>query len=125
MKSNIFLICRPNSESGSFSVLLLIPKAQDAMTSVVNLTIVSFTSTLEPGNSPWYCYCQDFHLLSLKFQQTLTLSLSSQTFATPQIRECSISKLFFMLLVCQNASINIGLFVRSSLTAFNLRITLH
>ena len=44
---------RPNSESGSFSELLLIPKAQDAMTSVVNLDIVSFTSTVEPDNSPW------------------------------------------------------------------------
>ena len=41
------------SESGSFSELLLIPKAQDAMTSVVNLAIVSFTSTVEPDNSPW------------------------------------------------------------------------
>jgi len=44
---------RPNSESGSFSELLLIPKAQDAMTSVVNLDIVSFTSTVEPDNRQW------------------------------------------------------------------------
>jgi hypothetical protein len=51
-KSNIFLMRRPNSESVSFSELLLIPKAQDAMTSVVNLPIVSFTSTVEPDNSP-------------------------------------------------------------------------
>jgi hypothetical protein len=42
----------------------------------------------------------------------------TQTFSTPQIRECSISKLLFMLLVCQNGSINIALFV-----CFNLRIT--
>jgi hypothetical protein len=33
--------------------LLLKPKAQDAMTSVVNLAIVSFTSTVEPDNKPW------------------------------------------------------------------------
>ena len=46
------LMRRPNSESGSFSELLSIPKAQDAMTSVVNLAIVSFTSTVEPANSP-------------------------------------------------------------------------
>jgi hypothetical protein len=32
--------------------LPLIPKAQDAITSVVNLAIVSFTSTVEPDNSP-------------------------------------------------------------------------
>jgi hypothetical protein len=32
--------------------LPLIPKAQDAMTSVVYLAIVSFTSTVEPANSP-------------------------------------------------------------------------
>jgi hypothetical protein len=50
---NILLMCRPNSESESFSELLLIPKAQDAMTSVVNLAIVSFTSTVEPEKSPF------------------------------------------------------------------------
>jgi hypothetical protein len=33
--------------------LPLIPNAQDAMTSVVYLSIVSFTSTVEPDNSPW------------------------------------------------------------------------
>ena len=49
---NTVLMRRRNSESGSFSELLLIPKAQDAMTSVVNLAIVSFTSTVEPDNSP-------------------------------------------------------------------------
>jgi len=49
----ILLKVCPNSASGSLSELLLIPKAQDAMTSVVNLPIVSFTSTVEPGNSPW------------------------------------------------------------------------
>jgi hypothetical protein len=58
--------------------LLLIPKAQDAMTSVVNLPIVSFTSTVVPDNSPWWCNCQDFHLPILKFQQNLILSLSSK-----------------------------------------------
>ena len=49
---NIVLMRRPNSASGSFSELLLIPKAQDAMTSVVNLAIVCFTSTVEPNNRP-------------------------------------------------------------------------
>jgi hypothetical protein len=34
--------------------LPLIPKAQDAMTSVVYLYIVSATSTGEPVNSPWW-----------------------------------------------------------------------
>ena len=95
------------------------------MTSVLNLVIVSFTSTVEPGNHPWWCYCQDFHLLSLKFQQTLTLSLSTQTFSAQQIRECSISQLELMLMVCQNSSINIASFIRLSLTSFNLHITLH
>ena len=52
-KSNIVLIRPQNSESGSFSELPLIPKAQDAMTSVVNLPNVSFTSIVEPDNSPW------------------------------------------------------------------------
>jgi hypothetical protein len=33
--------------------LLLIPKAQEAMTSMVNLAINSFTSIVEPDNSPW------------------------------------------------------------------------
>jgi hypothetical protein len=55
---------RTNYESGSFSVLPLIPKAQDAMTSVVNLPIVSATSTVEPENNPWYCNWQDSHLLN-------------------------------------------------------------
>jgi len=41
---------RPNSESGSFSELLLIPEAQDAVTSVVNLAIVSFICTGVPIN---------------------------------------------------------------------------
>ena len=50
---NTVLMRRPNSESGSLSELLLIPKAQDAMTSVVNLAIVSFTSTVEPENRQW------------------------------------------------------------------------
>jgi hypothetical protein len=49
---NTLLTRLPNSESGSFCDLLLIPKAQDAMTSVVNLAIVSFTCTVEPDNSP-------------------------------------------------------------------------
>ena len=52
-KSSTVLMRRPNSESGSFSELPLIPKAQDAMTSVVYLAIVSFTSTVEPDNRPW------------------------------------------------------------------------
>ena len=124
-KSVIFLMRRPNSVSGSFSELLLIPKAQDAMTSVVNLAIVSFTSTAEPSNRPWYCYRHDFHLLILKFDPTLTLSLSSQTSSAPQIRECSINKLVLMLPVCQNSSIKSALFVRISLTGFKPRITLH
>jgi hypothetical protein len=34
--------------------LPLIPKAQDAMTSVVYLYIVSNTSTGDPVNSPWW-----------------------------------------------------------------------
>ena len=68
-KSNIVLMRRPNSESGSFTQLLLIPKAQEAMTSMVNLAIVSFTSTVEPDDSPWYCYYQDFQLLILKFKK--------------------------------------------------------
>ena len=122
---NTVLTCRPNSEYGSFSELLLIPKAQDAMTSVVNLAIISFTSTVEPDNSPLYCNCQDLHLLIVKFQHTLTLSLSSQTFSATQIIESSISKLVLMLLVCQNSIINIALFERISLTAFNLHIKLH
>jgi len=46
-KSNTVIMCSPNSESGSFSELALIAKAQVAMTSVVNLAIVSVTSTLE------------------------------------------------------------------------------
>jgi len=50
---NMLLMFRPNSESGFFSELLLIPKAQDAMTSVENLAIVSVTSTVEPDNSPF------------------------------------------------------------------------
>jgi hypothetical protein len=72
--------------------LLSIPKAQDAMTSVVNLAIVSFTSTVEPDNNPRYCKCQDFHFLILKFQQTLTLSLSSQTFLATIVIERKLYK---------------------------------
>ena len=49
----MFFMFRTNFESGSFSELLLIPKAHDAMMSVVNLAIVSFTSTVEPENIPW------------------------------------------------------------------------
>jgi len=41
------------------------------------------------------------------------------------MREGSISKLLLMLLVYQNGSINFALFVRISLAAFNLFITLH
>ena len=56
-KWNTFLMYRPNSASGSFSELPLIPKAQDAMTSVVNLAIVSFTSTGDPVNSVRWNAC--------------------------------------------------------------------
>jgi hypothetical protein len=50
---NIFLRKNLNSELGSFSELPLIPKAQDAMTSVVYLYIVSAASTGDPVNSSW------------------------------------------------------------------------
>jgi hypothetical protein len=44
----------------------LIPKAQDAMTSVVYLYIVSATSTGTPVNSPWwnsyYIFSYNIHL---------------------------------------------------------------
>ena len=53
-KSNIFRKNILNSALGSFSELPLIPKAQDAMTSVVYLYIVSATSTGDPVNSPWW-----------------------------------------------------------------------
>ena len=53
-KSNIFRKNILNSALGSFSELPLIPKAQDATTSVVNLYIVSATSTGAPVNSPWW-----------------------------------------------------------------------
>jgi len=62
----------PNSAPGSFSELLLIPKAHDAMTSVVNLAIVSFTSNVEPDNSPWKCKFQDFHLLKAVFKSAVS-----------------------------------------------------
>ena len=52
-KSNIFRKNTLNSALGSFSELPLIPKAQDAMTSVVYLYIVSATSTGVPVNRPW------------------------------------------------------------------------
>jgi hypothetical protein len=56
-KSNIFRKNILNSALGSFSELPLIPKAQDAMTSVVYLYIVSATSTGDPVNSPlWNSY---------------------------------------------------------------------
>jgi len=47
-KSNIFRAYIQNSELGSSSAWPLIPKAQDAMTSVVYLYIISATSTGEP-----------------------------------------------------------------------------
>ena len=50
---NIFRTYILNSVLGSFSELALIPKAQDAVTSVVYLYIVSTTSTGDPVNSPW------------------------------------------------------------------------
>jgi hypothetical protein len=53
-KWNIFRKYILNSELGSFSAWPLIPKAQDAMTSVVYLYIVSATSTGEPVNSTWW-----------------------------------------------------------------------
>jgi hypothetical protein len=52
-KSNIFRKNILNSALGSFSEWPLIPKAQDAMTSVVYLYIVSSTSTGAPVNRPW------------------------------------------------------------------------
>jgi hypothetical protein len=44
--------------------LPLIPKAQDAMTSVLYLCIVSTTSTGEPVNSPWWnnYYIFSYHI---------------------------------------------------------------
>jgi len=54
---NIIRTYIPNSALGSFSELSLIPKAQDAMTSVVYLYIVSSTSTGDSVNRPgWNCY---------------------------------------------------------------------
>ena len=53
-KSNIFRKYILNSALGSFSELPLIPKAQDAMTSVVYLYIVSTTSTGDPVNRTWW-----------------------------------------------------------------------
>jgi hypothetical protein len=48
--------------------LPIIPKAQDAMTSVVYLYIVSATSTGDPINSPWlnnhYTFSYHIYLLS-------------------------------------------------------------
>ena len=102
---------RPNSSSGYFSELPLIPKAQDAMTSMVNLAIVSFTSTVEPDNNPWYCNCQDFHLLIQKVSTNSFYVAFIQTFLAPQIRKCPIIKLVLIPLVCQKGSINIGWFV--------------
>ena len=52
-KSSIFRTFILNSALGSFSELALIPKAQDAMTSVVYLYIVSTTSTGDPVDRPW------------------------------------------------------------------------
>jgi hypothetical protein len=58
VKSNASRRYLLNSASGCFSELLWIPKAQEAMTSVVYLAIVSFTSTGEPVNRPRYVsYC--------------------------------------------------------------------
>jgi len=55
---NIFRKNTLNSALGSFSELPLIPKAQDAMTSIVYLYIVFATSTGDPVNSPWWnSYC--------------------------------------------------------------------
>ena len=51
-KSNIFRTYILNSALGSFNELKLIPKAQDAMTSVVYLYIVSATSNGQPFNRP-------------------------------------------------------------------------
>jgi len=52
-KLNKFLMYLLNTASGSFIVWTLIPKAQDAMTSVVYLYIVSATSTGDPVKGPW------------------------------------------------------------------------
>ena len=65
-KSNILRKYILNSALGSFSELPLIPKAQDAMTSVVYLYIISTTSTGAPVNSPWwnsyYIFSYSIHL---------------------------------------------------------------
>ena len=65
-KSNIFRTYILNSDWGSFSAWPLIPKAQDAMTSIVYLYIVSTTSTGSPVNSPWwnsyYIFSYNIHL---------------------------------------------------------------
>jgi len=65
-KSNIFRKNFLNSALGSFSELPLIPKAQDTMTSVVYLYIISTTSTGAPVNSPWwnsyYIFSYSIHL---------------------------------------------------------------
>jgi hypothetical protein len=81
--------------------LPLIPKAQDAMTSVVNLAIVCCTCTVEPDNSQRYYNCQDFHLLSLNFSSLL----SFRTFSAPQTEEGSINMQVLMPLVASKSII--------------------
>jgi hypothetical protein len=56
-KSSIVRRYLRNSASGSFSELLWIPKAQEAMTSVVYLVIISVTSTGVPANRKRYVSC--------------------------------------------------------------------
>jgi hypothetical protein len=93
-KSNIFRKNILNSAWGSFSELPLIPKAQDAMTSVVHLYIVSTTSTGDPINSPFessYCIIRYeihvhsgdviwFFVVFLKLYMSLSLTLIRLTY---------------------------------------------
>jgi len=78
-KSNIFRKNILNSALGSSSELPLIPKAQDAMTSVVYLYIVSTTSTGAPVDSPWwnsyYIFSYNIHLYSADVICFLVVSL--------------------------------------------------
>jgi len=79
-KSSIFRTYIRNSDWGSFSAWPLIPKAQDAMTSVVYLYNVSTTSTGSPINRPWwnsyYIFGYNSHLHSTGVICFLVVSLN-------------------------------------------------
>ena len=90
-KSNIFLTYILNSAFGSFSELPLIPKAQDAMTSVVYLYIVSTTSTGDPVNRPWWNCYYIFGLLHTHAFRRCNLFLGRVSWGCISVTECNFN----------------------------------